>query len=91
MTSEELAGDWYLIYWYPLDFTFICPTEIVGFEALKEEFEDDGITVIGCSTDSWYSHNAWFADEDIFPGGVSHPVLADTTHKVTKEFDMMNK
>jgi len=91
MSSEELAGKWYVIYWYPLDFTFICPTEIVGFESLKEEFEDDGITVIGCSTDSWFSHNAWFADKDIFPGGVTHPVLADTTHKVTKAFDMMNK
>ena len=43
MSSEELAGKWYVIYWYPLDFTFICPTEIVGFEELKEDFEDDGI------------------------------------------------
>ena len=91
MSSKDMDGKWYLMYWYPLDFTFICPTEIVGFEALKEDFADDDITVIGCSTDSWFSHNAWFADEDIFPGGVSHPVLADTTHSVTKAFDMMNK
>jgi len=91
MSSNELAGNWYLIYWYPLDFTFICPTEIVGFESLKEEFEDDDITVIGCSTDSWFSHNAWFADNNIFPQGVSHPVLADTTHSVTRAFGMMNE
>lgn len=88
--SAELAGKWYLIYWYPLDFTFICPTEIVGFESLKEEFEDDGITVIGASTDSWFSHNAWFADGDIFPGGITHPVIADTTHEVTRAFGMLN-
>mgnify|MGYP001585122552 CR=1 FL=1 len=91
MSSGDLAGKWHLIYWYPLDFTFICPTEIVGFEALKEEFEDDGITVIGCSTDSWFSHSAWFADTEIFPEGVTHPVLADTTHSVTKAYDMMNE
>ena len=48
ISSEDMKGKWYLMYWYPFDFTFICPTEIVGFEQLKEDFEDDGITVIGC-------------------------------------------
>ena len=91
MGGEDLKGGWYLIYWYPFDFTLICPTEIVGFEALKEEFEDDGITVIGCSTDSYFSHKAWFADKAIFPAGVTHPVIGDTTHEVTKDFNMMNK
>ncbi|MDP6639968.1 MAG: peroxiredoxin [Candidatus Poseidoniaceae archaeon] len=90
MNSEDMEGGWYLIYWYPLDFTFICPTEIVGFEELKEDFEDDAVTVIGCSTDSYFSHKAWFADGDIFPGGVTHPVIADTTHSITRAFGMMN-
>ena len=90
MSSESLAGKWYLIYWYPFDFTFICPTEIVGFEELKEDFEDDGITVIGCSTDSYFSHKAWFADSATFPAGVTHPVIGDTTHRVTNDFNMMN-
>ncbi|MEC8735449.1 MAG: redoxin domain-containing protein [Candidatus Thermoplasmatota archaeon] len=90
ISSEDMKGKWYLMYWYPFDFTFICPTEIVGFEQLKEDFEDDGITVIGCSTDSWHSHNAWFADESIFPGGVNHHVLADTKQDLTKSFGMLN-
>jgi len=90
VSSNDLSGKWHLIYWYPFDFTFICPTEIVGFEALKDDFADDGITVLGCSCDSYHSHKAWFADGDIFPGGVTHTVLADTTHKVTKAFGMRN-
>ncbi len=90
VSSDDYVGKWHLIYWYPLDFTFICPTEIVGFEALKDEFADDGIEIIGCSTDSYFSHSAWFADKEIFPQGVSHTVLADTTHQVTNGFGMMN-
>jgi len=91
ISSEGMKGNWYLIYWYPFDFTFICPTEIVGFESLKDDFADDGITVIGCSCDSWHSHNAWFADKEIFPGGVNHHVIGDTTQNVTKAFNMRNK
>ena len=91
LSSDDMTGKWYLMYWYPFDFTFICPTEIVGFEALKEDFQDDGITVIGCSTDSYHSHKAWFADETIFPGGITHPVIGDTTNRVTKDSNMMNK
>ena len=90
VTSEDMKGKWYLMYWYPFDFTFICPTEIVGFEQLKDDFADDDITVIGCSTDSWHSHNAWFKDETIFPGGVNHHVIADCTQKITKDFGMRN-
>jgi len=91
ISSEDMKGKWYLIYWYPFDFTFICPTEIVGFEQLKDDFADDDITVIGCSTDSWHSHNAWFNDETIFPGGVNHHVIADCTQQITKDFGMRNK
>jgi peroxiredoxin (alkyl hydroperoxide reductase subunit C) len=55
LSSESLSGKWYVIYWYPLDFTFVCPTEIRGFQSLLEDFEDDGVTVIGASTDSFHS------------------------------------
>jgi alkyl hydroperoxide reductase subunit AhpC len=46
--------------------------------------------VIGCSTDSWHSHNAWFKDETIFPGGVNHNVIADCTQDITRDFGMRN-
>lgn len=89
ISSSDQDG-WYLIYWYPFDFTFICPTEIVGFEALQDDFADDGITVMGCSLDSYHSHKAWFKDGETFPEGVTHPVLADTTHALSRAFGMMN-
>jgi len=91
ISSNTLSGKWYVLYWYPLDFTFVCPTEIRGFQALLEDFEDDGVTVIGASTDSFFSHNAWFADRTIFADEITHPVLADTSHAVTRAFGVLKE
>lgn len=89
--SSDFAGKWYVLYWYPLDFTFVCPTEIRGFQELLEEFQDDGVQVIGASTDSFFSHKAWFADRETFAQTITHPVLADTSHAVTKAFDVLKE
>jgi len=89
--SADLKGSWYVLYWYPLDFTFICPTEIRGFQALLKDFAAEGVQVIGASTDSFYSHQAWFADRDIFAAEVTHPVIADTSHAVAKAFDVLKE
>lgn len=89
--SSDYAGKWYVLYWYPLDFTFVCPTEIKGFQELLDEFDDDDIAVIGASTDSFFSHKAWFTDRETFPQEISHPVLADTNHEVTNAFSVLKK
>lgn len=89
--SADLAGKWYVLYWYPLDFTFVCPTEIKGFQALLEDFEDDGVAVIGASTDSFFSHEAWFKDRETFPEAITHPVLADTAHSVSRAFGVLKE
>ena len=91
VSSKDFEGKWYVLYWYPLDFTFVCPTEIKGFQANLEDFADDGVAVVGCSTDSFFSHNAWFADRETFPQVITHPVIADTNHAVTKAFDMLKE
>lgn len=91
LSSEDLKGKWYVLYWYPLDFTFVCPTEIRGFQSLLKEFEAEGVEVIGCSTDSFYSHNAWFADRKTFPNQITHPVLADTGHQVSRAFGVLDE
>jgi peroxiredoxin (alkyl hydroperoxide reductase subunit C) len=91
ISSKDYAGKWHVLYWYPLDFTFVCPTEIRGFEKLKSAFEKEGIGVIGASTDSFFSHQTWFADKDIFPDGVTHPVIADTSHAFTRLFDVLKE
>lgn len=89
LSSADFKGKWHVLYWYPLDFTFVCPTEIRGFQSLLEDFKDDGVEVIGCSTDSWHSHNAWFKDRSTFAQEITHPVIADTSHEVSKAFGVL--
>ncbi len=91
VSSKDMKGSWYVLYWYPLDFTFVCPTEIRGFQKLVEDFADDGVKLVGASTDSFFSHKAWFADKDIFAEDITHPIIADTSHKFTKAFKMLKK
>lgn len=91
VSSADYAGKWHVMYWYPLDFTFVCPTEIRGFQELIEDFADDGVEVIGVSTDSFYSHKAWFADRETFPQEITHPVVADTSHDVSKAFGVLKE
>lgn len=89
--SKDYDGKWHVIYWYPLDFTFVCPTEIRGFEEELESFKDDGVEVIGASTDSFYSHKAWFADRETFAKEITHPVVGDTSHEMTKAFGVLKE
>lgn len=90
LSSVDFADRWHVLYFYPLDFTFICPTEIRGFEALQPEFAREGVAVIGASTDSYFSHRAWFADRQLFQRTITHPVLADTAHQVSRAFGVLN-
>ncbi|MCB9558422.1 MAG: peroxiredoxin [Deltaproteobacteria bacterium] len=91
LSSKDFAGQWYVLYFYPLDFTFVCPTEIVGFQKLAGDFADDKVAVIGASTDSFYSHDAWFKDRSIFAEEITHPVLADTNHSVARAFGVLKE
>jgi len=91
ISSKDYEGKWHVIYWYPLDFTFVCPTEIRGFQAMINDFKDDGIEVIGASTDSYHSHKAWFADKETFSETITHPVIADTNHEVSRAFGVLKE
>jgi len=91
ITSEDYRDRWHILYFYPLDFTFICPTEIVGFQSLMKEFSDESTDIIGVSTDSYFSHAAWLQDRNIFPEAITHPVLADTAHSVSSAFGVLKK
>jgi peroxiredoxin (alkyl hydroperoxide reductase subunit C) len=91
LSNKDYAGKWHVLYWYPLDFTFVCPTEIKGFQDLSDDFKDDKTEVIGVSTDSFFSHKAWFADKKTFPKDITHPVLADTNHAVSRAFGVLKE
>lgn len=82
----DYKGKWVVLFFYPRDFTFICPTEIKGFSNAEEIFAKLNTYIIGASTDSAHSHRAWF-ERDL--PQVKFPILADTTHKVTREFGIL--
>lgn len=83
---EDYKGKWVVLFFYPLDFTFVCPTEIKGFAERMQEFEAKNAVVIGASTDSEHSHKAWF--EKDMPE-VKFPILADTAHRVSMGYDVL--
>lgn len=91
LSHEDYADKWHVLYWYPLDFTFVCPTEIRGFQQLLPEFADDSVEVIGVSTDSFFSHKNWFSNRETFPQEITHPVLADTNHAVSRAFGVLKE
>ena len=88
MTLAEHRGKWVVLFFYPRDFTFICPTELVAFGELEADFKTEEAVVIGASTDSYFSHKAWF-EGDARLLRVNYPVLADTSHQLSKGFDVL--
>lgn len=87
ISLSDYHGKWVALFFYPRDFTFICPTEIRGFAKHEEEFKQLNCEVIAASTDSEWSHKAWF-ERDL--PEVGYPVLADTTHEISKAYDVYN-
>ena len=85
---SDNKGKWVVVFFYPLDFTFVCPTEINSFAQHKRDFEKLNAVVIGASTDSVHSHKAWF-ERDL--PNVNFPVLGDTTHKVSRLFGVLKE
>ena len=83
---SEYHGKWVILFFYPLDFTFVCPTEIRGFDKHYAEFKKLGTEVLAASTDSVYSHKAW-VEHGL--GKVQFPILADTSHKVARSFNVL--
>lgn len=80
-----------VLYFYPLDFTFVCPSEIIAFDHRIGEFESRGINVIGVSVDSQYSHFAW-RETPIANGGIGkirYPLVADITKNIARSYDVL--
>ncbi|MCA9114672.1 MAG: peroxiredoxin [Planctomycetaceae bacterium] len=89
ISLSSLKGKWVCLFFYPLDFTFVCPTEIVAFNGALDEFEDRDCVVLTASTDSVFSHKGWCdAHEDL--GGLKYPMLADTSHKLSEDYGVLD-
>ena len=81
-------GKWVVLLFYPGDFTLVCPTELAAFGQRHEEFVDEDAVVLAASTNSCFSHKAWFEIDPLL-AGVHYPVIADTRHELSRSFGVL--
>jgi len=88
---SDYKGKYVVLFFYPLDFTFVCPTEIIAFSDRVEEFRKIGCELVAASTDSHFSHYAWtnLPRKDGGLGKMNIPILADTNHAISKAYNVL--
>ncbi len=87
---SDYDGQYRVLFFYPLDFTFVCPSELIAFDHRIKEFESRGVQVIGCSIDSQFTHAAW-RNTPVNEGGigaVAYPLVADVKHEICQAYDV---
>lgn len=82
---SDHKGKWVLLFFYPLDFTFICPTEITGYSTRHEEFKSLNCVVLGGSTDSVHSHKAWLKEL----GELNYPLFSDMNRTMSRDYGVL--
>lgn len=88
--KQATEGKYAVVFFYPLDFTFVCPSELIAFDHRLEEFTKRNTEVIGVSIDSHFTHNAW-RNTPVNEGGIGpvrYPLVADMTHQICKAYDV---
>lgn len=88
---SDYKGKWLVLFFYPLDFTFVCPTEITAISKRNEDFKKLGAEVLGVSVDSKYSHNAWI-NMDVQNNGIgklNYPIASDITKEVSRNYGIL--
>jgi peroxiredoxin 2/4 len=81
------AGRWLVLFFYPADFTFICPTEVMGFSKLADDFAREDAAILGVSVDPIESHRAWV--EEL--GGVEYPLLSDESKALSRSYGVLDE
>src|SRR3990167_10798536 len=89
---SQYRGKYVLFFFYPLDFTFVCPTELHAFQEHLQEFVARNAQVVGCSVDSQYAHFAWLATPKSKGGieGVKYPLVSDLSKTIARDFDVLS-
>lgn len=90
---HDLLGKYVLFFFYPLDFTFVCPTELHAFQEKREAFLERGAEIVGCSIDSWFSHFAWLNISKTKGGiqGIEYPLVADLTKQIARQYQVLKE
>jgi peroxiredoxin 2/4 len=88
---SDYKGKYIVLFFYPLDFTFVCPTELHAFNDKLKEFKSRGVELVGVSVDSHYSHYAWLNTPKSKGGieGVQYPIVADITKEISAAYDVL--
>ena len=90
VSSDDLKGKWSVFFFYPADFTFVCPTELGDVADHYEEFQKRGVEIYSVSTDTHFTHKAWHdASETI--GKIQYTMIGDPIGEITRNFDVMRE
>lgn len=90
ISNADMDGKWTVMFWWPKDFTFVCPTEIADFNNHFEDFEDRETVLLGASTDSEFVHLAWRKDHDDLRD-LKFPMIADTSKSLAEELGILEE
>lgn len=90
---SDFLGKYIVFFFYPLDFTFVCPTELHAFQEMSQEFEKRNAQVIGCSVDSCFSHLAWLNTPKEKGGvqGITYPLISDLNKAISRSFSVLKE
>ncbi len=90
VTDEDVKGSWSIFFFYPADFTFVCPTELEDMADQYDDLQKMGVEVYGVSTDTHFSHKAWH-DSSPAIGKIKFPMLGDQLHTISKNFGVLRE
>ena len=90
ISNKDIEGKWACIFFWPKDFTFVCPTEIAEFGRKEEEFKKHDCAVLGCSVDNEFVHLAWHQDNKLLNENVKFPLLSDIKRELCTALGVLN-
>lgn len=92
ISLDDFAGKYKVLFFYPLDFTFVCPTELHAFQEHKKAFDERNVEVLGCSIDSVHSHQAWLNTPKSAGGiqGITYPLMSDINKYIARDYEVLH-
>jgi len=90
VSKKDIEGKWAVFFFYPADFTFVCPTELGDLADHYEELQSRGVEVFSVSTDTHFTHKAWHETSDTI-GKINYAMIGDPTGEITRNFDVMRE
>ena len=90
VSDQDLNGKWSIFFFYPADFTFVCPTELGDLADHYQEFQSRGVEIYSVSTDTHFAHKAWHDSSDTI-GKIQYPMIGDPTGDITRNFEVMRE